>query len=124
MIPAGFAHAESWGTSFGDMELPDSPRAGPLRAPYSSDQGRIIGRMDIPKCMGCGPVVTGVWVEQGSSKKCESPQDGSHYWGNVELEFTGPYDSFTGKWDYCGDGSNRSWTGKLGARSRSGGAGH
>lgn len=39
------AAAAEWSTSYGRMTLPDNPDPGPLRADYSSDEGRIIGRL-------------------------------------------------------------------------------
>ncbi len=114
---AGFsfgAGAAEWTTTYGVMTLPDAPRPGALRAPYSGDNGRVIGEMLIPKCIGCGPLVEGVWVETGSAAACETMQDGSRHWGDVELKFNAEYTEFTGTWDYCGKGSTRPWSGKIG----------
>lgn len=110
----GQAQAGDWGTTYGTMTLPDTPRAGSVRAPYSSDSGRLIGQMKIPKCMGCGVLVSGVWVEGSSAQRCGSAEDGSFYWGSADLEFNADYTSFVGSWNYCGAGAARSWTGKLG----------
>ncbi len=109
------ASAAQWSTTYGTMTLPTLPRPGAVRAPYTDDNGRIIGQMAIPKCFGCGPELNGVWVENSSSHKCDSTRDGSFYWGNVELRFNGTYTSFSGHWDYCGSGGTRAWTGKIGS---------
>lgn len=110
------AFAGEWSTSYGSMSLPDQPRPGALRAPYSHDNGRIVGEMLIPKCLDtCGPQVRGVWVEADSAHECSSAKDGSYYWGNVELDFNVQYTSFSGHWDYCGEGGGGgSWQGGLG----------
>lgn len=114
-LPATVAgHAANWSTNYGTMSLPEAPRSGPVRAPYSEDNGRIVGTMWIPKCPGCGPLIEGVWIENSSGETCSTKQEGSAHWGKVTLTFAGPYSSFTGTWDYCGSGATRSWTGKLG----------
>lgn len=115
----GAASAAEWTTTYGTMQLPDAPRYGAVRAPYASDEGRIVGTMQIPKCLGCGPEIVGVWVERGSARTCESPRDGSLHWGNVTLTFNPEYTAFEGAWDYCGDGATNGWRGTLGA-SRAG----
>ena len=114
LFVGGQAQAGDWGTTYGTMTLPDTPRAGSVRAPYSSDSGRLIGQMKIPKCMGCGVLVSGVWVEASSAQRCGSAEDGSFYWGSADLEFNADYTSFVGSWNYCSAGAARSWTGKLG----------
>ena len=114
LMAAAPAMAGDWTTTYGVMQLPDTPRPGALRAPYSMDEGRIVGEMRIPKCFGCGPEIVGVWVERGSAHECASAKDGSKFWGNVTLTFKPGYGSFSGQWDYCGTGSTRSWTGTAG----------
>jgi hypothetical protein len=108
------ALAGGWSTTYGDMSLPDQPQSGALRAPYTDDNGRIVGEMRIPKCIGCGPVVTGIWVENASGQRCDTARDGSNYWGGVEFEFNGDYTSFTGHWNYCGSGGGSPWKGRIG----------
>lgn len=115
LLAAPAAHAAQWSTSYGRMNLPDSPVAGEIRADYSSDEGRIIGRILIPKCPDCGVMLEGVWVEAGSAKECDSPNDGSNHWGGVRLEFDPDYTAFAGEWDYCGSGRTYSWRGVLGS---------
>jgi len=110
----GQVYAGDWGTTYGTMALPDTPKAGSVRAPYSSDSGRLIGHMKLPKCLDCGVVLSGVWVEGSSAKRCDSAEDGSFYWGSADLEFNADYTSFAGSWNYCGAGAGRSWSGKLG----------
>ncbi len=109
------AAAGQWSTSYGAMSLPDQPHGGAIRAPYNDDDGRIIGEMQIPKCIGCGPIVTGIWVETSSGQRCDTARDGSNYWGGVKLEFNGDYTAFTGSWNYCGSGGGSAWKGQQGA---------
>lgn len=116
----GAANAGEWGTSYGAMTLPDEPTPGAVRAPYSVDQGRVIGRIAKAKCPDCGVGLSGVWVEAGSNEACSTEKDGSVHWGDVHLEFNAAYTAFTGSWNYCGAGGSHPWTGKLGA-TKSGG---
>lgn len=108
------AAAAEWSTSYGRMTLPDNPQPGPLRADYSSDAGRIIGTLLQPKCLGCGLVFEGIWVEAGSAQECASEQDGSRHWGSVSFEFNPEFTAFGGKWDYCGAGGTYNWRGSTG----------
>lgn len=117
---SGAALAGEWGTNCGTLSLPDDPVGASIHAPYSMDNGRIIGRMNKPKCPDCGVTIDGVWVEDGSAKTCESSKDGSAHWGGVHLEFNADYTSFKGSWNYCGQGAGSPWTGKLGV-SKGGG---
>lgn len=112
------AAAAEWSTSYGRMELPDDPQPGELRAEYSSDEGRVIGTLGQPKCLGCGLEFDGIWVEAGSARECAREQDGSLYWGLVNLEFDPEFTSFNGKWDYCGDGGTYDWRGQAGSRGK------
>ena len=114
MAVAAPGSAAEWTTSYGQMTLPDAPSGGPVRANYTDDSGRIIGQLLVPKCMDCGVVLRGIWVEAGSAERCTTEEDGSHHWGNVELTFNPSYTSFEGGWDYCGGGSTRSWRGQIG----------
>ncbi|HUS96992.1 MAG TPA: hypothetical protein VMX97_09660 [Hyphomicrobiaceae bacterium] len=114
VLCSGPAMAGQWSTSYGSMTLPDAATSTELRAPYADDNGRIIGRMLQPKCPNCGVIVTGVWVETGSAKTCDSIKDGSRHWGNVDFKFNPEYTAFQGTWDYCGQGGKKSWTGKFG----------
>lgn len=114
-LAAPTVHGAEWSTTYGRMNLPDSPVSGDVRADYSSDEGRIIGRVLRPKCMGCGVMLEGIWVEAGSAQECDSPRDGSNHWGNVTLEFNPEYTAFDGAWDYCGSGGTRSWRGAIGS---------
>jgi hypothetical protein len=108
------ASAADWTTSYGLMTLPDTAAAGPVRAPYTDDDGRVIGRFVAPKCIDCGAVLEGVWVETDSGRRCDTVQDGSEHWGRVTFEFDPAYTSFSGSWDYCGAGSGSSWRGEIG----------
>ena len=110
------AAAAEWSTSYGRMELPDVPEPGPLRAEYSSDEGRIIGTLRQPKCLGCGLEFDGIWVEAGAAQAGAREQDGSLYWGAVGLQFDAGFTSFAGKWNYCGEGKTYDWRGQLGTR--------
>ena len=110
------AAAAEWSTSYGRMELPDDPEPGSLRAEYSSDEGRIIGTLRQPKCLGCGLEFDGIWVEAGSARECAREQDGSLYWGAATFEFDAGFTSFGGKWNYCGEGETYDWRGQLGTR--------
>ncbi|MFZ1679593.1 MAG: hypothetical protein WAT70_01130 [Rhizobiaceae bacterium] len=107
--------AGQWGTSEGTMTLPDEPMTGAIRAPYTQDDGRIVGRMNKLKTGDYSVGISGVWIESQSAKACATKKEGSPYWGNVTLQFNAAYDAFTGRWDYCGEGGGGSWTGKLGA---------
>lgn len=108
------AVAGQWSTSYGALTLPDQP-SGNVRAPYTDDSGRVIGRFLQPKCMGCGVVLTGIWVEAGSAKTCPTKEDGSSHWGTVQFEFNPEFTSFTGRWGYCDEPFGHDWSGRLGA---------
>jgi hypothetical protein len=110
------ALAGEWTTTYGIMQLPDKPMTGNIQTSYSQDNGKLIGEMAIPKCAGCGPEIKGIWTENSSSQACSTQKYGSSHWGKVTLNFTGPYSSFSGKWDYCGEGNTRSWNGSLGRK--------
>ena len=118
LFTAGNANAAEWGTTYGQMTLPDELAPGPVRAPYSEDGGRLIGRFSAMKCNDCGIALTGIWVENGSDETCDSVKDGSAHWGAATLEFNDAHTSFTGTWNYCGKGASHAWTGKLGAMKR------
>jgi hypothetical protein len=69
---------------------------------YDQDSGRITGSFD-------GHTLQGFWMEDSSQVRCSSPMNGTYYWGQVELGFGDGI--FAGRWDYCGQGGGRGWTG-------------
>ena len=46
----------------------------------------------------------GYWVEDSAQNKCSDKKDGSTRWGVNIFQFNDAYNSFTGQWDFCGDG--------------------
>lgn len=46
----------------------------------------------------------GYWVEDSVQNKCSDKKDGSARWGVNIFKFNDAYNSFTGEWDFCGDG--------------------
>ncbi|GGD26311.1 hypothetical protein [Sinisalibacter lacisalsi] len=106
------AQAGDCSTSYNTMTLPDTPGELRIFAPYDYDNGRIIGQMRLG---ASGPVITGTWIESGSGVTCDSAVDGSNHWGAVTLQFNPGYTSFTGNWDYCGEGGGGKWVGEIGA---------
>ncbi len=107
LLPCAQANAEGiggvWSTSEGKMTFPDVS-SGSVRAPYTYDQGRIIGSI-------AGHVLTGYWVEAGSSQKCKYQKDGSYHWGRVEFTFNADFTEFSGTWGYCEEAFRASWGG-------------
>ena len=46
----------------------------------------------------------GYWVEDAGQHDCWEKKDGSTDWGVATFLFNDAYNSFSGKWDFCGDG--------------------
>ena len=115
------AVAGQWGTSYGNMTLPDHPANVAVYASYTDDGGRIIGHMSLAKGEASA-IISGVWVENNSDQACDSLKDGSAHWGNVNLVFDESYTHFSGTWNYCGSGSGHSWNGQVGESRRSKGS--
>ena len=92
-----------WDTSFGDMTFPDVT-AGSLRAPYTKENGVIIGNLN-------GQELVGHWVEGESRRTCSSQMEGSDHWGKIVFTFNSDSTEFSGTWGYCEDSPTRSWTG-------------
>ena len=46
----------------------------------------------------------GYWVENSGAHDCSDKKDGSTDWGVAIFQFNDAYNSFSGKWDFCGDG--------------------
>jgi hypothetical protein len=69
---------------------------------YDQDNGSLYGSFD-------GHTLRGFWVEDSSDVRCAEAMHGSYYWGQVELGFG--EGAFSGRWDYCGQGGGRGWTG-------------
>ncbi len=99
----GGAGTASWSTSYGVMIFPD-PVAGPIRATYGTDEGRIIGEAQ-------GTELSGYWVERSSGRRCDRPVDGSYHWGRMEYHFDPGFTTFTGKWGYCDAPPLQGWSG-------------
>lgn len=95
----------TWKTSYGQMTFPDV-LSGSVEAPYTEDGGRIIGTIN-------GTVLSGHWIENGSAHKCQSPKDGSYYWGRVTYTFNQDFSEFSGTWGYCSNAPTKKWTGRL-----------
>lgn len=112
-LPAAGAGAAEWTTSYGPLTLPAVGGHLPIYAPYLRDGGRIKGELRVVEGR---PVLIGHWVEAGAAQACDTPLDGSRYWGNVTLYFDAEFRRFTGGWDYCGTGEIfGDWTGVRGA---------
>lgn len=93
----------TWTTSYGTMTF--APVAqGQTSATYD-DGSRIRGTL-------AGRVLEGYWVQESSARRCETPYDGSFYWGRLRFEFSADWRSFSGTWSYCGDQPTSSgWSG-------------
>ncbi len=92
-----------WSSSEGEITFPDG--AGrEFRAPYTQDDGRIIGVLR-------GRVLSGIWVEASSASECADQRDGSHAWGRLRFEFDEGFSNFEGTWSYCDVEPQRGWSG-------------
>ncbi len=92
-----------WDTSYGDMTFPDVT-AGSLRAPYTKENGVIIGNLN-------GQELVGHWVEGESRRTCQSQLEGSDHWGKIVFTFNSNSTEFSGTWGYCEEAPTRGWTG-------------
>lgn len=48
-----------------------------------------------------GNKVSAFWVEDSSTRGCDTKIDNRSNWGKIELTFNKDRDQFTGKWGYC-----------------------
>lgn len=85
-------------TKYGDMHI---YKYGDVIAGwYEDDGGEILGEMTDDYTM------VGQWVENGSSKKCNSDIYGRKNWGSLIIEFNEDFTEFEGKWGYCDEEAN------------------
>lgn len=94
------AIAGVWESSEGDIIFQQSD--SDVSATYTQDSGVLEGKMS-------NNVLTGYWIEETSNRRCDTPRNGSYYWGRIVFVFEGS--SFTGLWGYCEDQPKDSWTG-------------
>lgn len=60
------------------------------------DDGQLVGTFSQPT------VFDGYWIQPRSSTACSTEQDGSIYWGRIQLTFASDArDAFSGRWGYC-----------------------
>lgn len=90
---------DTWSTNYGVMTF-----GADGRATYESDGGRILFTLS-------GNTMTGYWVENSSSSRCEFERDGSLYWGRIIYVFDEQFSSFAGGWGYCEAEPTESWNG-------------
>ncbi|MBF0276140.1 MAG: pentapeptide repeat-containing protein [SAR324 cluster bacterium] len=104
LIPPSVEISGNWNTSQKKLVIRQSQSRVDGNYMFQ-ENGTIYGSLS-------GNVLTGVWVEDESGKRCNSAaQDGRFYWGKFELLFQSP-DQFSGHWGYCNDSlSGGSWTG-------------
>lgn len=105
-LQTGVANAQTfssvWNTSEGRMNIQNS--GGNISATYDQDNGRIYGTLN-------GRILSGYWAEDSTAKRCQTMRLGSYYWGNLRFEFNGS--QFSGRFAYCDDAANSTWTGNL-----------
>ena len=53
----------------------------------------------------------GYWVENAGQHDCSDKKDGSTDWGVAIFQFNDAYNSFSGKWNFCGSGEEFDWDG-------------
>jgi outer membrane protein OmpA-like peptidoglycan-associated protein len=82
-----------WQSSLGPLALASGPGAK-VAGRYPEDNGRLFGEKK-------GRVISGYWVEDGSSRTCDSQRDGSRHWGRIHIEMNEAGDAFSGWWSYC-----------------------
>lgn len=74
---------------------------------YEEDEGEILGKMINDHTM------VGQWVENGSSKKCDTDIYGRKNWGSLILNFNDDFTAIEGKWGYCNEEATHSdWSAK------------
>jgi hypothetical protein len=76
------------------------------KATYTYDNGRILFYAIINQIYW-----EGYWVENSGAHDCSEKKDGSTDWGVVKFQFNDAYNSFSGEWDFCGEGPKYSWSG-------------
>ncbi len=92
-----------WEGSEGTLDL-RAVEDGRYAGRYTTDNGRVFFTQN-------GREVTGYWVENDSSRRCEEPRDGSHHWGKVKLRLSAGGETMEGEWTYCAsDEASGSWT--------------
>ena len=94
---AGYAGV--WDSSEGRMTLTASGNR--VSGTYTQDNGAIVGTVT-------GMRFDGVWIENGSNRRCDTAKDGRHHWGRLVFDRTG--DTLTGQWSYCDEELGSSWT--------------
>ncbi len=79
-----------------------------------SDAGRIEGVVTQDARDGSASL-KGFWTQKTAGQRCETPRDGTHYWGSATLIFNRKRTEFQGYWDYCdaGGAAEGAWHGTL-----------
>jgi len=67
---------------------------GKVMARYPNDNGRWFGKKH-------GRVISGYWVENGSSQTCKTKKDSSLHWGRMQITLNRTGNAFEGWWSYC-----------------------
>lgn len=58
-------------------------------------------------------LLTGIWAEVSSGRKCRTAKGGSRYWGKIAFKFDATANSWTGGWGYCeARPSSSNWSGR------------
>ncbi len=86
--------AGRWGDTEGGAEISVQSDGTVLGLRRGHDNWRYFGRLSDRR-------MTGVWVEDDSSERCETPVDGSYHWGRDNVVFDETLTSGEVKWGYC-----------------------
>jgi outer membrane protein OmpA-like peptidoglycan-associated protein len=114
VIPSGQAGAEKplsafdgmWNTDEGLMVLAAYSAGRKVVGRYATDNGRVFLSVSQKH-------LSGYWVEDKSSQKCDSKRHQSAYWGRLEIDLDESNNSFSGWWNYCDSGGRQGlWNGK------------
>ena len=79
-------------------------------------EGRYTGSGDREPAYIIGTInaenlLVGHWIETHSSERCNTRQQGSHYWGRIQFRFDEDADTWDGNWSYCKANPSDSWDG-------------
>ncbi|PLX70693.1 MAG: hypothetical protein C0602_04075 [Denitrovibrio sp.] len=104
--------------TYGESEQPSIDLSGKYN--YSGQTASAVQRGDTVKIMYNrsenalitgeveADVLTGVWIEDASGRKCEEPKQGRFYWGKTvfKIQANG---NLKGQWGYCEDEPSQNW---------------
>ncbi|RME13869.1 MAG: hypothetical protein D6801_10390 [Alphaproteobacteria bacterium] len=93
----------AWDTDWGAVwAFPSGPSG--WRGTYAEDNGRFWLEFT-------DHVFEGYWVEDKADVRCDTPLDGSHYWGRLQLGNSARFPGFEMLWGYCDTGRiDKVWT--------------